>query len=117
VAKAITSRSVVIGLALLLGGATPSLSSAEDAIEKAGESVGLTIGNVLFLPMKAISVSMGLISGAASLFFTGNAGLSSQIWFDTVQGPYLITPELAKKAVGERPELEQEMSGSDVAPW
>jgi hypothetical protein len=114
--KVITAKSVAIALVFLIGGVTPSASRAEDAIEKAGMSVGLTIGNVLFLPMKAISVSMGLISGAASLFFTGNTALSTQIWSDTTEEPYLITPELAKKAVGERPELEQEMSGSDLTP-
>jgi hypothetical protein len=116
-AKAIASKSIAIALGLLLGGVTPSVSRAEDAVEKAGVAAGLTVGNVLFLPMKAVSVSMGLISGAASLLFTGNAGLSNQIWFDSARGPYVITPELARQAVGERPELEQEMSGMDLPRW
>lgn len=103
--KASKTKSAVIGL-LLPFCATPA--RADDAIEKAGIGVGLTIGNVLFAPIKAISVSMGLISGAVSLLVTGgNLDLSRQIWQDTTQGPYLITAEVAKKAVGERPEVEQ----------
>jgi hypothetical protein len=97
-------RFAVIGIVLLC--AAPV--RAEDTIEKSGTTAGLTIGNVLVAPMKAISVSMGVISGALSLLLTGNADLSRQIWRDTVQGPYVITPEVAKKAIGERPELEQE---------
>jgi hypothetical protein len=113
-AKAITSKCAALALAFLVGGVMPSVSRAEDAIEKAGLAVGLTAGNILFLPIKAISVSMGLLSGVASLFFTGNAALSNQIWVDTIQPPYVITPELAKQAVGERPELQQERNGSDL---
>jgi len=62
----------------------------------------------LFLPLKAISMSIGAVSGALSYLVTGgNADLTKQIWQDTTQGPYLITPEVAKKAVGERPELSE----------
>jgi len=35
----------------------------------------------------------------------GNAELTQQIWRDTTEGPYLITPEVAHKAIGKRPEL------------
>jgi hypothetical protein len=106
-------KVAAISLLFVLGTLTPSFVRADDAIEKPGVAVGLTIGNAFFLPMKAVSVSMGLISGAASLLFTGNPALSNQIWTDTLHGPYVITPELAKKAVGERPELDQERSGMD----
>jgi hypothetical protein len=60
-----------------------------------------------FLPIKAISVSVGALSGALSFLLTGNADLSKQIWEDTTQGPYVITPEVAKQAVGDRPELRE----------
>ncbi|MBI3061850.1 MAG: hypothetical protein HYY83_07750, partial [Deltaproteobacteria bacterium] len=74
----------------------------------AGMAVGLTAGNMWFVPIKAISVVMGLTGGAVSIVLSGgNAGLTQQIWRDTTEGPYLITPEVARKAVGERPELEQ----------
>ena len=79
--------------------------TAEDAMETAGVGVGVTLGNVLFLPIKAISVTMGALAGGLSLALTGNADLSKQIWQDTTQGPYLITPEVARTAVGQRPEL------------
>lgn len=81
---------------------------AEDAIEAAGMTVGQTAGNVIFLPAKVASVSVGWLSGALSYVLTGgNAELTKQIWRDTSQGPYLITPEVARKAVGQRPELQQ----------
>ncbi|HEX7232766.1 MAG TPA: hypothetical protein VF452_20430 [Candidatus Binatia bacterium] len=82
-----------------------SSANAEDAIEKAGVAVGVTIGNVLFLPIKAIELTVGAVSGAFSYVVTGNADLTKQIWHDTTEGPYVITPELARTSVGERPEL------------
>jgi len=79
---------------------------AEDTIEKAGVVTGVTVGNMWFIPLKAISVSMGAISGALSFVLTGGDDeVTRQVWRDTLQGPYVITPELAKKAIGERPEL------------
>jgi len=87
----------------------PRPLSAADPIEEAGVGIGITAGNMWFVPIKVISVAMGLTSGAASFVFSGgNAELTRQIWRDTTQGPYLITPELARKAIGERPELEKE---------
>ena len=79
---------------------------AEGTIEKAGVVTGVTAGNMWFIPLKAISVSWGAISGALSFVLTGgDTEVTRQVWRDTVQGPYVITPEVAKKAIGERPEL------------
>jgi len=87
--------------------AAPQLSSAEDTIEKAGVAVGVTAGNMWFLPLKAITMSVGAISGALSYIVTGgNAELTQQIWSDTQQRPYVITPELARTAIGRRPEID-----------
>jgi hypothetical protein len=98
----------MMALGLILSSFIPTVLWAEDAIETAGEAVAMTAGNLLFLPLKAISVSIGAVSGALSYIVTGgNADLTRQIWQDTTQGPYLITPEVAKKAVGERPELSE----------
>ena len=81
---------------------------AEDVIEKAGVGVGVTVGNAWFLPVKAISVTIGALSGALSYVVTGgNAELSRQIWRDTSEGPYIITPEVARMGVGQRPELAE----------
>jgi len=80
-------------------------ANAEDAIETAGVAVGITLGNILFLPIKAIEVTVGAVSGAFSYVVTGNADLTKQIWRDTSEGPYVITPELARTSVGQRPEL------------
>ena len=95
-----------MALSLALCSAPLDLSRAEDAIEKAGAAVELTAGNWLFMPVKALSLSMGVLSSGLSLvFFGGDTELAGQIWRDTTQGPYYITPELAKKSIGERPEL------------
>ena len=81
---------------------------AENSQETTGVGVGLTAGNMWFVPIKAISVIMGLTGGALSFVLTGgDAELTRQMWQDTTAGPYLITPDLARKSIGERPELSQ----------
>lgn len=100
-------RRIAAGLALswFVWSVLPTGARAEDAIEQAGVGVGVTVGNVLFLPLKAISASMGLINSSMALIFTGNADLAEQALNDTAAEPYYISPDLAKKAVGTRPEL------------
>lgn len=94
-------------IALTLVALAPPTLRAEDNIEKAGVAVGVSAGNMWFLPIKAIVMSVGAIGGALSYVVTGgNAELTQQIWRDTTQGPYLITPELARTGIGQRPELE-----------
>jgi hypothetical protein len=91
--------------ALALTLLSPPLLKAEDVVENAGVGVGVSIGNILFLPIKAIAMTMGVLSAGFSYAVTGNADLTKQIWQDTTQGPYVITPELARTAIGQRPEL------------
>ena len=101
------ARLVVAALVLTLTGFSSALLRAEDAIEKTGVAVGVTAGNMWFLPIKAITVTIGALSGALSYVVTGgNMELTQQIWQDTTEGPYLITRELAEKSIGRRPELE-----------
>ncbi|HWO41911.1 MAG TPA: hypothetical protein VNO43_08925 [Candidatus Eisenbacteria bacterium] len=96
-----------LALALLLALLSPNRANGEETIEKAGVIAGLTLGNTVFLPAKAAAVGMGLLTGALSiLFFGGDRELATQIWRDTAEGPYIITPELAASAVGHRPELK-----------
>ena len=102
-----TTRRLIV-VALFIASSSPSILNAEDAIEIAAVDVGVTAGNLVFLPAKAISVSVGMISGALSFVLTGgNAELTRQIWRDTTEGPYFITPQLARKAIGDRPELRE----------
>ncbi len=94
---------IALSIAVLL----PQTLRAEDNIEKAGVAVGVSAGNMWFLPIKAIVISVGAISGTLSYLVTGgNTELTQQIWRDTMNEPYIITPELARTAVGRRPELE-----------
>jgi len=85
----------------------PADVRTEDVIENAGVATGVTVGNTIIVPFKAASMLIGGLSGALSFIVTGgNAELTQQIWRDTSQGPYLVTPELARKSIGKRPELE-----------
>jgi hypothetical protein len=60
------------------------------------------------LPIKAITVTIGALSGALSYIVTGgNAELTQQIWQDTLQEPYVVTRDLARKSIGQRPELQE----------
>jgi hypothetical protein len=101
------SRRLLV-VALFIASLSPSIVEAEEAIEIAAVDVGVTAGNLVFLPAKAISVSMGMVTGALSFLLTGgNADLTRQIWRDTTEGPYFITPQQARKAIGDRPELSE----------
>lgn len=103
------ARSALLALIVLsLIGMAPASLRAEEAMEKAGVAAGVTAGNLWFVPIKAISAAVGAMSGALSFVVTGgNSQLTQQIWQDTLQGPYLITPELARQSIGQRPELEK----------
>ena len=102
------TRNSLIVAALFLVNVCPSSVKAQDVVEAAGVGVGMTAGNLVVIPAKAISASIGLVSGALSFIVTGgNAALTKQIWRDTTEGPYLITPQLARKAIGDRPELRE----------
>src|SRR5512147_1725849 len=95
-------------VALLIVVAMPITLPAEDSIEKAGVAVGVSAGNIWFLPLKAVTVSVGALTGALSYVLTGgNADLTKQIWQDNFQGPYIIDTEVARMGVGKRPELEE----------
>jgi len=92
---------------LTLTSIAPARLQAEDVIEKAGVATGVTVGNTIAVPLKAVTMAIGALSGALSFIVTGgNTELTQQIWRDTQEGPYVVTPELARMSVGQRPELE-----------
>jgi hypothetical protein len=95
----------LFALAVLALLSWPNSVTAEDGIERAGVAVGVTAGNMLFLPIKAVSVVIGALSGALSFVVTGgDTEVARQVWEDTAQGPYVITREVASTAIGFRPE-------------
>lgn len=102
-----TKRIVVIAATLTLLVLAPRTTRADDTIEKAGVATGVSAGNMWFLPIKAIAVSIGALAGALSYVVTGgNTELTQQIWNDSQKGPYIIDPKLARTGVGWRPEIE-----------
>ncbi|MBI2361329.1 MAG: hypothetical protein HYV04_20880 [Deltaproteobacteria bacterium] len=99
----------LVAVFLLASVLLPSALAAADFAEPAAVGIGVTAGNLWFIPVKAISVTMGLTAGSlAYLVFGGDSQMAQQIWKDTTQGPYLITPEVARQAIGERPELARD---------
>jgi len=103
-----TPRLLAAALILTLTGLSSASLRAEDAIAKAGVAVGVTAGNMWVLPIKAITVTVGVLSGALSYIATGgNTELTQQIWQDTLQEPYVVTRDLARRSIGERPELQE----------
>lgn len=104
-------------IALSLTTALPQMLRAEDNIEKAGVAVGVSAGNMWFLPIKYLIVMpVEAFFGAVSYVVTGgNSELTKQIWQDSFQGPYVIDTEVARMGVGKRPELE-EKKNDPVAP-
>ena len=96
--------------AIFLAGSLTSGLRAEDGIEKAGVVIGTTVGNMVVIPAKAISTSVGLFFGALSFLLTGgDTEVTQQMWGYSTADPYLITPDLARKAIGERPELQEKV--------
>ena len=56
----------------------------------------------------ALGLCLGLTAGLLSFILTGgDTEVTQQAWQNSAQGPYLITPAVAKKAIGERPELQE----------
>jgi hypothetical protein len=107
--------SRLLAAALVASSLAVCPARAEDRIEDAGVALGVSAGNLLFVPVKAIAASMGAFSGALSwVLMGGNEEVTRQVWRDTLKGPYLITPELARKAIGERP--EQELNSDGMPP-
>lgn len=95
-------------IALSVVAAMPQTLRAEDNIEKAGVAVGVSAGNIWFLPIKAVVMSVGALTGALSYVVTGgNTELTKQIWQDNFQGPYVIDGDVARMGVGKRPELDE----------
>jgi hypothetical protein len=102
-------RGFCAALLAAVAALSPITLHAQENIEKAGVAVGVTAGNLWFLPIKAITSTVGALSGALSYVVTGgNRELTEQIWQDTLQGPYVITPEIARRSIGHRPEQEIE---------
>lgn len=87
----------------------PSVLPASEITDQAAVAIGVSAGNLVFVPVKAITVTWGVAAGGlAYLFFGGDSEMARKIWEDTSRGPYFITPEIARAAVGRRPEMTQE---------
>jgi len=99
--KLLTAALLIVALL------SPPPLSAEDLIEQAGAGVGMTAGNLWVVPLKGIAVFWGLTAGALSFVLSGgDTEVTRQAWENATEGPYVVTPEVARTAIGQRPELE-----------
>ena|SRR5215813_213976 len=81
----------------------------EQPIDRTAAGVGVTFGNAVFIPFKAISAVWGLGMGGLSFILSGgDTELTRQSWRDVTEGPYVITDEFARQSVGTRPEKEKQ---------
>ncbi len=104
--KKFRSLLVVFFLIALL---SPSYLHAGEAIKKAGVATGVTVGNVVFVPVKV--ALMAFAAPVAAISWLGSLGDTQQvkeIWKNTTERPYFISPETARKAIGQRPDLTAE---------
>jgi len=88
---------------------SPTYLHAGEAVEKAGVATGVTIGNLVFVPVKlslmAFAAPVAVISWLGSL---GDTEQVKAIWKDTTEKPFFISRVAARKAIGERPDLTAE---------
>ena len=85
---------------------SPTYLHAGEAVEKAGVATGVTVGNLVFVPVK-LSL-MAFAAPVAVISWLGSFGDTQQvkaIWKGTTEKPYFISREAARKAIGERPDL------------
>jgi hypothetical protein len=93
---------LLVVLSLLV--AAPQPGGAEDPAEITAVAIGVTAGNALFLPIKVATLALGLATVPFAFIFSGGDGeLPAQITENVVAPPHLITPAVARSAVGERP--------------
>ncbi|MFQ5541829.1 MAG: hypothetical protein ACE5E2_03290 [Candidatus Binatia bacterium] len=86
----------------------PSLS-ADDLVENAGVGIGVTAGNLIYVPFKVTIMVLAVPQAAFSwLLSGGNDQLTKQFLEDTLDEPYFISTELARFAVGESPDLDDD---------
>ena len=97
---------ILFAALLLCSLLTPPTLFADSFIEEAGVGIGVVAGNLIYVPMKITTMILALPQGFFSLFLSGgNNQLAEQFLDEVMEGPYFITPELARFAIGERPEL------------
>ncbi len=100
-----TSGCVAAIAGAAAGGAAGTAVSVKEGQEEQHSPltyVGTVLANVVYLPAKVIFAGTGAVtSGAAYLLTLGDADVSRSIWNPTVNGDYVVTPDMidGKQAV------------------
>jgi hypothetical protein len=106
----LSSKVKFLFVALLLCALlSPPTLSADDLVENAGVGIGVTAGNLIYVPLKATVMVFAVPQAVFSwLLSGGNDQLTRQFLEDTLEGPYFISTDLARSAVGESPDLDDD---------
>ncbi len=82
------------------GAATSARESQKDD-HSAMTYVGTVLANVLYFPAKVLFAAGGAaVSGIAYVVTLGDESASSEVWQTTVEGDYVVTPDMIE---GDRP--------------
>ena len=104
------SSSLLAALTIATALAGPVFAENDERpIDRTAAGVGVTFGNVVFVPFKAISAVWGLGMGGLSFILSGgDTELTRQAWRDVTGDPYIIDQEFARQSVGYRPEKDKQ---------
>ncbi len=101
-------RLVLIGVTLCLLGHIATAEIRESGVEKRQESSNsvwtdlgygslAAVSNVVYIPVKLVYASLGLITGGLAYLLTfGNSDASMAIWYPSVGGSYVVTPAMLR---------------------
>ncbi len=100
-------RGMVVGavlVALLSGAAVrPAVASESSPGAQFGWGMAAVGANLLYMPLKLVYATLGGITGSLGYLLTlGNADVAQAVWYPTVGGTYVISPDMLR---GEEPIL------------
>ena len=105
-------RSTLLPLLLAAFLFVPRTAWADSSVENVGVALGVVAGNMIYVPMKVSLAAFSIPQGLLSWLFSGDREQSEEVFRNSLEGPYFITPEIARFAMGYRPD-EKENAGMD----
>lgn len=89
-------KKVLLSVIILLIFSVSS-ASAENLPEKIGLGVGSIFATTIYFPLKTTYAILGGITGGLAYLVTGgDLFTASFIWMPTIQGDYIITPDMLR---------------------
>ncbi len=101
-------RGWIVGVVLvaLLSGATVRPAAADERSSPGaqfGWGMAAVGANILYMPLKLVYATLGGVTGCLGYLLTlGNGDVAQSVWYPTVGGTYVISPDMLR---GEEPIL------------